>query len=140
VLLFLAAIFLWRATHPNLNDEQQIAANLSDLTRAAVKRDARGITQYFGNGFDWQGQSRKDVQRWLGGGFIQSRDVQINLSSTQTEVNGAVATTSGTYNLSYRPSPEAPAEKHSGDFKLHWQQQNGQWKIVKAEGGEVLPD
>ncbi|HVF11077.1 MAG TPA: hypothetical protein VNA16_09760 [Abditibacteriaceae bacterium] len=140
LLLLFGGIALWRVTHPHLTDEEQIAANLSDLTRAAAKRNARGITQYLGSGFDWQGKQRQEVQRWLAGGFIQSRDLQLSLPSVSTQVNGERATTSGTYDLSFRQTPEAPVERHFGDFKLHWQRQDGQWKIVKAEGGAALPD
>jgi len=132
-------IALWRVTHPNLTDDEQIAANLSGITREAAKRNARGIVRYLGSGFDWQGQKRKDVQRWLGSGFIQSRDLELKLPSVSTQVKGETATTTGTFDLSFRPTPEAPIERRSGSFKLQWQQQDGQWKIVKAEGGEALP-
>jgi hypothetical protein len=137
LLILLGAIGLWRLTHPHRTDDEQIALTLSDITREAAKRNARGIVQYLGSGFDWQGQKRKDVQRWLAGGFIQSRDVQLKLPSVSTRVNGDQATTTGTFDLSFRQEPTAPVERRSGDFTLHWQRQDGQWKIVKAEGGEA---
>ena len=140
LLILFGAVALWRVTHPNLTDDEQIAASLSDITRNAAKRNARGITQHLGSGFDWQGQKRKDVQRWLGSGFIQSRDLKLELPTVSTQVSGDTATTTGTFNLSFRPTPEAPIERRSGDFKLQWQRQDGEWKIVKAEGGEVPLD
>lgn len=137
-LLVIGGIVAWRATHPPLTDEQQIAANLEAMRVAVENRNAKGVTWYLAADFRWQGLKKSDVHRHLAGAFVAPgrplRDVQVYLSGLRIEVRDDSATTTGHYNVSYRIG-DAPAESRAGDFTLQWQKRDGQWKIVQAEGG-----
>ena len=140
VLLIAGGIVAWRATHPPLNDKQQIEANLEAARSAIENRNARGVTQYFASDFTWQGEKKADIHNRLVGVFIQSRDVQLHLSNVTTVMSGDSATTTGHYSISFKRTPDAWTQTDVGDFRLRWARRDGDWKIVKAEGGENLPD
>ena len=137
VVLLLSAILIWRALHPALTDEQQIAANLDAIAAAAGARDAVTIASYLAPQFtfDDQGQTeRKEFQRQLYGGILQYRVVDLTINGVAVKVNGQNASSDGRFLLSLKSEYNSPPELHDGDFQLQWQKIDGEWKIVAIKG------
>ena len=137
MLLLAGVVSWWRASHPPLTASQQITANLDEATQALQNRSTAGILRHIAPGFSWNNNSKKELGDLLRGAMFQWRDVQLQRSGEVTVVNGTQATTTGSYMLRYRAGPKAPRETSSGNYKLQWQMQDGNWKIVKADGGEA---
>ncbi len=134
--LLLAGIYpIWKATHPPLTDEQQIAATI-DSTRAALEaRTLRGVLGNLTDDFSWNGDTRQDFETALRGAFFEARDVQVNLSAEKIEVRADQATATAHFSASYRENADAPVETRLGDIWVHCVKDNsGTWKIDKAQG------
>ncbi len=134
VLIVFGSIAWWRATHPPLTAEQQIAANLDDAQRALQNRSAGGVLRHLAPDFSWNNTSRQEVSSMMKGSLFQWRDVQVQRTGEQIAVNGNTATSSGSFRLLYRPGPNAPPQTANGTYTLHWRLIDGEWKITKAEG------
>jgi hypothetical protein len=137
VLLFIFGGWsAWRAAHPPLTDEQQIAANIEVLRQAAQSRNSRKIGNFLADDFTWNGQNKRELNSELTGAFLQWRDVTANVTGLQISLDGDKATSKGKFSLAFRPSQRARPEAYLVDFQLTWQKRDGQWLITKAEGGE----
>ena len=141
LVLLLSAVLIWRALHPPLTDEQQIAANLDAIAAAASARDAVTLASYLAPTFTFndQGQTqRKEFQRQLYGAILQYRVVDLGINGVQVKVQGERASSDGRFILSLKSEFSSPPEVHNGDFQLQWQKSNGEWKIVAVKG--KVPD
>ena len=142
VVLLLSAVLIWRALHPPLTDEQQIAANLDAIVAAANARDAASIADFMAPQFALgdQGQTeRKEFQRQLYAGMLQQyRVVDLKINGVQNSVEGENAHSEGRFLLNLKSEFNSPPEPHAGDFKLEWRKIDGEWKIVKVEGAPNL--
>ena len=137
--LLLVAFFGWRLTHPPLTDEQQIAANIDGLTASANNKSAGGVASYLSKKFIFNGIRKKDFQNQLVGGFLQYRVVKLQTSGLQTKINGDTASSEGRWSLGLKSEYTSPEERTSGTFELQWRRENGEWKIVEADGAGALP-
>lgn len=137
-MLLFGGISAWRALHPALSPEQQIASQVEGLSQAIQNRSVGNTAGYLAKEFVWHSTPKTDVVEGMRGAFYSWREVQLNPSGLQIEVNGERATSSGNFSLSFRPGPDAAPEVRAGKFKLFWELRDGQWKVVKAEGGENL--
>ena len=126
--------FWWRAANPPLTSEQQIAANLNAAESALKQRSAGGILRHFAPEFSASGTSRDEFSSLLKGTLFQWRDVKMRRSNELITINGNEATSSGSYRISYRTSPNQPRQIQRGNYVLHWRRINDEWKVVKAEG------
>ena len=141
ILLLVAGFFGWRATRPQLSPEEQISRQLTGLEESVEAKNVRGIAGYLAADFVYEGAggaSRKDVLNGARGTLFQARDVQVDLSNVQTQVNGNKASSSGDVRMSLRPSPNAAVETRTSNFALDWELRDGTWKIVRARGGDNL--
>jgi ketosteroid isomerase-like protein len=136
LLLSFGGWFAWRAAHPPLSDEQQIAANIKAIRLAVEARSARRIAYYLADDFTWNGHNKREINSQLTGTFFQWREVTAMLTKLQVTVHGNAAIATGKFSLSLRPSPNARAVAYLGDFKLTWKKRDGQWLLTKAEGKE----
>jgi hypothetical protein len=136
VLLIFGGWSAWRAAHPPLTDEQQIAANIEVLRLAVQSRKSRNITNLLADDFTWNGQNKRELNSELTGAFLQWRDITANVTGLQISLNGDKATSKGKFSLAFRPSQRGRPEAYLVDFQLTWQKRDGQWLIIKAEGGE----
>ncbi len=137
VLLLLSGFFLWRALHPPLTDQQQIAANLESIVKAADARDAVTIAHFMTPTFTFNGHNgtvRKDFQRQLFGGMMQYRVVDLQINGVKVNVQGAVADSDGRFLLNVKSEFDSPPEPYSGNFKLKWRKVDGEWKISEVAG------
>ena len=137
VILLLSVVLIWRALHPALTDEQQIAAHLDSIAAAADARDAAAIADFLAPSFTFndQGQTeRKEFGRQLYAGILQYRVVDLNINGVQVKVNGERASSDGRFLLSLKSEFNSPPELHTGDFALQWQKLDGEWKIVAIKG------
>ena len=139
VMLLVVGIFGWRATHPPLTDEQQIAANLEGIVEAAQARSASGVGGYLSPKFQFDGTKKGDFQRQLVFGLHQYSSVEVQTSNVKVTVRGQTATTTGSYRLSLKPESNSPPQVYPGNFNLQWRQENGQWLVIGAEGN-ALPE
>ena len=138
LILLLSAIWVWRATHPALTDQQQIAANLDGIAEAANRRSARGVANFLARDFNFNGIKKRDFQNQLAGGLLQFRVVDLGLNGVQTQIQGDTASSVGNYVLSLKSEYNSPPQISRGDFKLKWRKVEGEWKIVGAEGTAPL--
>ena len=136
VLLFLGSLAAWRASHPPLTNEQQIAANVEVLRQAVQSRKPRKIESLLAEDFTWGGQNKRELNSALTGAFLQWRDVTANVTGLDISINGDKATSKGKFSLAFRPSQRGRAEAYLVDFRLSWEKRDGQWLVTKAEGGE----
>ena len=139
-LLLISAFFGWRALHPPLTDEQQIAANLDAIVKAADARDAVSIANFMTPTFTFNGHDgtvRKDFQRQLFAGMMQYRVVDLQINGVKVNVNGAVADSSGRFLLNLKSEFDSPPEPYSGNFKLKWRKVDGEWKISEVVGAPM---
>ena len=140
LLLILSGFFLWRALHPALTDEQQIAANLDAIAAAAGERDAVSIANFMAPTFTFNGQKnteRKEFQRQLYAGMLQYRGIDLQINGVQVNVQGDVADSDGRFLLNLKPEFDSPPEPYGGNFKLTWKRLDGEWKISEVEGAPV---
>ena len=137
VLLLLSGFLVWRALHPALTDEQQIAANLDAIANAADARDAQTIADFMAPTFSFNGNSgmaRKEFQRQLYGGMLQYRVIDLQLNGVKVNVNGENAQSDGRFLLNLKAEFDSQPESQSGDFKLKWKKIDGEWKISEVQG------
>ena len=140
VITVLGGITAWRALHPPLSDQEQIAANIEDLRAQIEKRNTNGALKYLAKDFRYGGIPKKDLRTAVAGTVMRWRDVKLNVSGVRIEVQGETATTVGRYSLSYRTGESAPTQIQSGDFRLQWQKLDGNWEITQADGPQSLPE
>jgi ketosteroid isomerase-like protein len=134
ILVLIGGVIWWRAKHPPLTAEQQIAANMDDAQRALQNRSAGGVLRHLAPDFSWNNTSRQEVSSMTKGSLFQWRDVQVERSNEQVDVSGTEATSTGSFRITYRSSPDAPPQTANGTYSLRWRLITGEWKIVKAEG------
>ncbi len=140
LLLILSAFFGWRALHPPLSDEEQIAANLDAIVKAASARDAVSIADLMAPTFKFNGNdgtTRKEFQRQLYAGMLQYRAIDLQINGVKVKVQGDVAASDGRFLLNAKREFDTPPEPYSGDFKLKWKKIDGQWKISEVEGAPI---
>ncbi len=135
VVLLLSGIFwIWRATHPPLSDEQQIAAHLNSICEAAQARNSRGITDFLSKNFQSNGVGKKEVQTSLVGGILQYRVIDLKVNRVENIVRGESARSTGNFTLSLQSERESPPQFSAGKFDLTWRKIEGEWKIIGAQG------
>ena len=140
LLLLLSGFLFWRALHPPLSDEQQIAANLDIIARAAGERDAVTIAHLMAPTFTFNGNAgtdRKEFQRQLYAGMLQYRVIDLQINGAQIAVKGDVAECNGRFLLNLKSEFDSPPEPHGGKFKLKWKKLDGEWKISEVEGAPI---
>ena len=140
LLLILSGFLIWRALHPPLTDEEQIAANLDAIAKAADERDAVSIANFMAPTFTFNGHSgteRKEFQRQLYAGMLQYRVIDLQINGVKVKVNGAVANSDGRFLLNVKSEFDSPPEPYAGNFKLKWKKLDGQWKISEVAGAPV---
>lgn len=137
LLLLLGGFFTWRALHPPLTDEQQIAAALDGITSAANNRQPRGVANYLAKDFKFGSTRKKEFQQSLAAGILQYRVVDLKLAGVQVDVNGETATSSGRYTLNLKSEYTSPAEVFPGNFDLKWRKIDGEWLVTEVEGTTV---
>lgn len=138
VLLIGGGLSYWRATHPVLSPQQQIAANLDDVASALQSRAANRVLSHLAPEFSWNNSSRKEIGDILRGSLLGFRDVQLQRSGETVQVQGDTATSSGSFRLSYRSSQGGQPQTQSGEYSLQWRKIDGEWKITSAKGGESV--
>lgn len=138
VLLLGGSVVWWRAAHPPLSPEQQIAANLEAAADALQRRSTSGVMRYLAPDFSWNNSSRDELRQMMAGASMQWRDVQLQRLNEKITVNGDEAVSSGSYHLTYRTGPQATPETQRGNYTLRWKLRDGEWKIVTATGGESM--
>ena len=137
VLLILSGFLGWRALHPSLTDEQQIAANLNAIAAAADARDAVTIADFMAPTFSFngnKGMERKEFQRQLYGGMMQYRVIDLQINGVKVNVNGENADSEGRFLLNLKAEFDSQPEPQSGSFKLKWKKLDGEWKVTEVEG------
>ena len=140
LLLILSGFLVWRALHPPLSDEEQIAANLDAIVKAARARDAVSIADFMAPTFKFNGNdgtTRKEFQRQLYAGMLQYRAIDLQINGVKVQVQGDVAASDGRFLLNVKREFDAPPEPYSGDFKLKWKKVDGEWKISEVEGAPI---
>ena len=140
LVLLLSGFLVWRALHPVLTDEQQIAASLDAISRAAGERDAVSIANFMAPNFKFNGNdgtTPKDFQRQLYGGMMQYRVIDLKLNGVKVDVNGDVAGSDGRFLLNVKSEFDSPPTPYSGDFKLKWKKIDGEWKISEVQGAPM---
>ena len=139
VALLVAAYFGWRLSRPPLTPEQQIRANMNDVTQAMRNTSPRGILGYLSPDFKWNRTGRDEVEHLIREASAGATNVQVTRSGEQIQVRGDEATASGDFSLSYRmlqESRETAPHVVKGQYSVLWQKQNGEWKITQIQGGE----
>ena len=139
-LLILSGFLVWRALHPPLSDEQQIAANLDAIVQAASARDAVSIADFMAPTFTFNGQkntARKEFQRQLYAGMLQYRAIDLQINGVQVQANGENASSDGRFLLNLKSEFDSPPEPYGGNFKLKWKKIDGEWKISEVEGAPM---
>lgn len=137
VLLVVGGVAIWRQMHPVLSAEEQIAANLEDLARAASGKRLSGIMTYLDKDFKYGSMGRKDVQSSLAAAFWQFRKIDVQISGVKIQVNQDTAMSTGHYTVATQRETTSPPDTSAGDFKIGWKRQDGEWKAVNAEGGQL---
>lgn len=140
LLLILSGFLLWRALHPPLSDEAQIAANLDAITKAASARDAATIADFMTPTFKFNGNSgmaRKEFQRQLYAGMLQYRVIDMQINGVEVDIKGDVAECDGRFLMNVKREFDSPPEPYSGDFKLKWKKVDGEWKISEVVGAPI---
>ena len=140
LLLLISAFFGWRALNPTLTDEEQIAANLDAISRAAGERDAVSIANFMAPTFKFNGNSGmtpKELQRQLYAGMLQYRVIDMQINGVKVNVQGDVADSDGRFLLNVKSEFDSPPQPFSGDFKLKWKKVEGEWKISEVEGAPM---
>lgn len=140
ILLLISGFLAWRALHPPLTDEQQIAANLDAITAAAAARDAVTIANFMTPTFNFNGNKstqRKEFQRQLYAGMLQYRAIDLQINGVKVNVNGDKAASDGRFLLNVKSELDSPPEPYSGNFKLKWQKTDGEWKISEVQGAPI---
>ena len=135
LLLLVGGWFSWRNSHPALSDAEQITATLENLRLAVEDRNSKHFSSFLADEFTWNGQNKSEIQSAMNGAFLQFRDVTANITGLKVSVDGEKAIAAGKYSFAYKPTPRASSEASLGDFKLHLVKRDGNWLILKADGG-----
>ena len=141
LLLLVGGLTWWRATHPPLTDEEQIAANLEGLRDTAESGSVNGVMSYFSDEFTWDGRKRSEISSLLYGAFyegLRKRDFRLTFTNVRPAVKGATATVTGHFKVDVRTYRGGVDTASSGEFSTEWEKRDGQWKITRANGGENL--
>ena len=138
IILLLGGFALWRYTHPQRDDREQIIAQLEAIQRAAEDKNPRGITSALSDNFSWNGTKKSELNAQLAGYFFTVDKVQTRMQIIEVRVTGDTAFSRGTYEVSTRNEANQPFERRSGDFKIDWRKVDGVWKIEKVDGAENL--
>lgn len=133
LLLLLGGVLVWRATHPPLTEEQQVAVLVEDVRSAVATRNTNRLAGYFADDFTWNGQSKRELESTLRGTFFQVRDLQPSVSNLTISVLDAKATAYGNYSLRYRVQNTQTMGTRIGRFQLALEKRAGEWKIVRAQ-------
>lgn len=136
LVVLLLAGYWWWSRPARLTPEDQLRGEVEILRRAVENRQTGNIMNRLHRRFTWSGSNRQEFQSYLIGAFFEWRNIDLQLSPLKIQVQGDSATTGGTYILQYRPRPDEPLTTRTGRFLLHWQQADGKWQVVKAEGAE----
>ncbi len=140
LVLLLSGFFIWRALNPPLTDEQQIAAHLDTIVKAAGERDAVTIAELMAPTFKFNGNAGtvpKDFQRQLYSGMLQYRVIDLQINGVKVAVKGEAADSNGRFLLNVKPEFDSAPEPYGGNFKLKWKKIDGEWKITEIEGAPV---
>lgn len=136
VLLLIAGVWIWRATHPARTDEQQIAVLMEGARSAIATRNTNRLVSYLADDFNWNGQNKREVESTLRGAFFQTRDLEPRISDLKIAVQGQTASATGNYSLRYRMQNTKTMETQVGRFQIALQKREGQWKIVRVQSAE----
>ena len=85
------------------------------------------------------GLKRKDITQQLTIGMLQYAVVNMKVSNVQVQTNGARATSTGHYYIGLKSEFTSPEQKTSSDFTLKWKREDGEWKILSADGNKLPP-
>lgn len=138
VILLLGGFALWRYTHPQRDDREQIIAQLEAIARAAENRNPRGITSALSDDFSWNGSKKSELNSQLAGFFFTVDKVETQLQIIEVRVTGDTAFSRGTYGFGTRNETDQPFDRRSGNFKINWRKIDGVWKIEKVDGVQNL--
>ena len=138
IVVLLGAFALWRATHPQRDDSEQIRAQLETIRRAAEDKNPRGITSALSDKFSWNGTKRSELNSQLAGFFFTVDKVETKLQIIEVRVTGDTAFSRGTYEVATRSEAGQPFQRRSGSFRIAWRKIEGVWKIEKVDGAENL--
>jgi hypothetical protein len=136
LLLLFSGLLIWRATHPPLNDEQQIVVLMEGARSAIATRNTNRLASYLADDFNWNGQDKRELENTLRGAFFQTRDLEPSISNLAITVKGSDATVYGNYSLRYRMQNTKTTETQVGRFQIALEKREGQWKIVKAQSSD----
>ena len=131
VLLLVAGVLIWRATHPP-TDEQQIAAVMEGARSAIATRNANRLASYLADDFTWNGQGKPELQNTLRGAFFQTRDVEPSFSDVKISIKGETATATGNYAVRYRMQNTKTTETQQGRFQIALEKRNGDWLLTNG--------
>jgi ketosteroid isomerase-like protein len=73
------------------------------------------------------------------GALTEATRVEITRSGETVEIRGEEATVSGQFSASYasiRESRTSPRRSLQGEYSILWRREDGNWKIVSAQGGD----
>jgi hypothetical protein len=133
LLVVVGGILTWRRLHPPLNDQQQIAAAMDGISAAASARSPGRVASYLAKDFKIAGMGKSEFQNSLAGGILQYRVIELDVPNPKISVDGEVAATEGSFNLSLKPEFNSAPEIHTGRYKLRWRKVDGEWLIANAE-------
>jgi ketosteroid isomerase-like protein len=136
LLLLFGGVWIWRATHPPLTDEQQIMALMEDARSAIATRNTNRLASYLADDFNWNGQNKRELESTLRGAFFQTRDLEPSISGVKVSVQGETARATGNYSLRYRMQNTKTTETRVGRFQIALEKRDGTWKIVRAQSAE----
>ena len=138
LLLLFGGLIWWRAAHPPLTDEEQIAANLEGLRTSAESGSVNGVMGYLSDDFTWDGRKRSEISSLLYGAFyegLRKRDFRLTFTNVRPVVHGATATVTGHYKVDVRTYRGGVDTASSGEFSTEWEKRDGKWKITRTQGG-----
>ena len=129
----------WRSAHPTLSDTQQLQANLQAISAAAARHSSNGILDYLADGFHWNDHDRHDVASMLSGAMFEMNEVRIDTSDVNVQVQGTTAVTTGNYTLTVRQRENDTLQTYTGNFRVEWEKQKGQWLAITASSEGQSP-
>lgn len=129
----------WRNAHPVLTDTEQVQANLTAISQAAMRHSSQGIMNYLATGFSWNDHNRHDVASLLGGAMFELNEVRIETSDVNVQVQGNTAVSIGNYTVTVQQRKNDTPSTYSGKFRMEWEKQKGQWLATKANSEGQSP-
>lgn len=137
VILLIGGFLAYRASRPALTPEEQVTLQLEDIARSARARQVRAVMDHLTSDFKYGTMTRDELRTNLQGAFFQYRSgLDVQVSGVKVEVHGDEATTDGHYTITGQTDPAVAGQTFTGDFKLNWRQEDGQWKVYKGEGSQ----